>query len=365
MTNRERILAIIKGRKPDRVPWFADLDYWYGAAARAGTLDDKYKGDGYFRLLRDLGAGFYLQGYMPFRVESDGVRFETAQSGNKTVTTMKTPKGDLTEVTQWLPTSSSSGYVKHFVETSEDLEAFQYYIEHMHHAPDYTEAARRVDLVGDNGVVLCYTPRTPYMQMVTTYAGLTNFVYLLADCPDETRRLLDLMITRFDEGARLAVDSPAEFIMIPQNLSAEAVGLANYMEFLRPFEKQWIGWIREAGKTSLIHMDGTLRGLLTEVARTGFDIIEAVTPAPAGDMTMEEIAGVVGGGAIVWGGLPGVMFTPKVTDREFDDHVIHTLDIMRESPRYVLGVADQVPPDGLLSRVARVAELCDAYGKYK
>ena len=37
---------------------------------------------------------------------------------------------------------------------------------------------------------------------------------------------------------------------------------------------------------------------------------------------------------------------------------------MRREPRYVLGVADQVPPDGLESRVRRVAEIVDEYGFY-
>jgi hypothetical protein len=33
------------------------------------------------------------------------------------------------------------------------------------------------------------------------------------------------------------------------------------------------------------------------------------------------------------------------------------LDVMRSEPRDVLGVADQAPPDGLESRVRRVAPL--------
>ncbi len=37
---------------------------------------------------------------------------------------------------------------------------------------------------------------------------------------------------------------------------------------------------------------------------------------------------------------------------------------MISQPRYVLGVADQVPPDGLEQRVRRVAELVGEYGRY-
>ena len=39
MTVRERFLAVLKGERPDRMPWFADLNYLYahyGANRRAG-----------------------------------------------------------------------------------------------------------------------------------------------------------------------------------------------------------------------------------------------------------------------------------------------------------------------------------------
>ena len=67
---------------------------------------------------------------------------------------------------------------------------------------------------------------------------------------------------------------------------------------------------------------------------------------------------------VLWGGLPGVFFTELVTDAEFDLHVRRVLEVMRSTPRYVLGVADQVPPDGLERRVRRVAELVELYGAY-
>jgi hypothetical protein len=59
-----------------------------------------------------------------------------------------------------------------------------------------------------------------------------------------------------------------------------------------------------------------------------------------------------------------VYFTPKVSDEEFDRHVRSVLDVMRTDPRYVLGVADQVPPDCLEHRVRRVKDLVDRYGRY-
>ena len=45
--------------------------------------------------------------------------------------------------------------------------------------------------------------------------------------------------------------------------------------------------------------------------------------------------------------------------------VKHLLSIMTKEPRFVLGVADQVPPDGLERRVKRVSELVEEFGRYK
>ena len=59
-----------------------------------------------------------------------------------------------------------------------------------------------------------------------------------------------------------------------------------------------------------------------------------------------------------------MFFTELVTDEEFDAHVRHVLEVMRSEPRYVLGVADQVPPDGLERRVRRVRDLVEEFGGY-
>jgi hypothetical protein len=164
--------------------------------------------------------------------------------------------------------------------------------------------------------------------------------------------------------------------MIPENLSSEVVGPRFYELYMRDYHETWNGRIGAAGKYSCIHLDGTLKGLLREVSGAGFSFIDAMTPSPVGDLEVERWAEWCGGGlptraqateregrqeqkseTIFWGGLPGVYFTDKVPEAEFERHVRAVLRVMTSSPRYVLGVADQVPPDGLERRVRRVAEL--------
>ena len=90
-----------------------------------------------------------------------------------------------------------------------------------------------------------------------------------------------------------------------------------------------------------------------------------MTPAPVGDLEVERWAEWCGSHeSVLWGGLPGVYFTDKISDAEFDRHVRSVLRVMTSRPKYVLGVADQVPPDGLENRIRRVAELVEQFGAY-
>ena len=123
---------------------------------------------------------------------------------------------------------------------------------------------------------------------------------------------------------------------------------------MRGFQSEWVENIKEAGKFSFVHMDGTLAGLLRQQASVGFTVLEALTPHPVGDIRIEDFKRWMGDSeSIAWGGIPGSYFTANVSDNEFDRHVKHVLSVMITKPKYVLGVADQVPPDALERRVRR------------
>jgi hypothetical protein len=204
------------------------------------------------------------------------------------------------------------------------------------------------------------------MQMVALDAGIGAVAEIAADAPDELAGTLAAVRGAHDVAAGLALSSPAEVLMIPENLSSEVVGPRFYERYMREYHQTWCGEIAAAGKYSCIHLDGTLKGLLRQVASAGFTFIEAMTPAPVGDLEVERWASFCPDSpkTVFWGGLPGVYFTEQVSDEEFDRHVKAVLEVMRSEPRYVLGVADQVPPDGLERRIRRVAELADEFGRF-
>lgn len=365
MTPRERILTLLKGARPDRVPWFGDLDYWASALIAQGVKPAGFKESaGYIQWHRSLGVGFYLQGYFPFRAILD-LQERTWHEGNRRYRELVTPKGNLRECWEYMPESYTEAPIEHLIKSEQDLPALRYVYSHTSYEPDYAFAFQRLEQIGGQGILLCYLPKSPFMHLVALEAGIAAVTFAEATDPDEFSETLAVMKLSFDNAARISVESPAEVLMIPENLSSEMVGPRYFEKYMRAYQEEWIRKIAESGKHSFIHMDGTLKGLLREEASTGVSVIEAMTPEPVGDLPIEQWAGRAGNSeTVLWGGIPGVYFTSKVDDEEFDRHIQEVLGVMRSHPRYVLGVADQVPPDGLEYRIRHVEELVEKYGRY-
>ena len=110
--------------------------------------------------------------------------------------------------------------------------------------------------------MLCYLPKSPFMQMVALDAGIGAVAEIAADAPDELAETLAVVRAAHDAAARIALTSPAEVLMIPENLSSEVVGPRFYERYMREYHETWCGEIAAAGKYSCIHLDGTLKGLL-------------------------------------------------------------------------------------------------------
>jgi hypothetical protein len=370
MTEHERVLTLLAGGRPDRVPWFGDLDYWATSLIGRGLKPAGFKeSDAYIDWHRDLRCGFYLQGYFPFRTVVENCRIAEWREGPARRRRIETPRGTLTETWTWLAESFAEAPTEHLVKSPRDLPAYRWLFANTRYEPAHEFAETRRRQVGEAGIVLCYLPKSPFMQMVALDAGIAAVAEIAADAPGELAETLAVVRAAHDRAARIAVDGPAEVLMIPENLSSEVVGPRFYERYMRDYHETWCRAIAAAGKHSCIHLDGTLKGLLRQVASAGFTFIEAMTPAPVGDLEVErwaEWCGHDGSNArtVFWGGLPGVYFTDKVSDAEFDRHAKAVLRIMTSEPRYVLGVADQVPPDGLERRVRRVADLADQFGRY-
>ena len=263
MTHRERLLHILEGKQPDLLPWFGDLDYWANSLIKRGLKPaDFIVSDAYIQWHADLNVGFYLQGYFPYKQITEGCEVVEWYEGPKRFKEIRTALGSVRECWEYIPASYTEGPVEHFLKSDRDLPILKHIYENTRFEPDYDFAYKRLGQVGDQGVVLCYLPKSPFMHLLALEAGIMSVTMMAMTLPDEFQELLEVMKKAFDQAAQIAVESPAEVLMIPENLSSEMVGPDFFELYMRAYQEEWTTKIREAGKYSFIHIDGTLAGLL-------------------------------------------------------------------------------------------------------
>ncbi len=64
MNERERVLAVLRGQRPDRVPWVAKLQLWYNARLATGTMPQRLSGLSLWDSYRELGIGITAYGVL-------------------------------------------------------------------------------------------------------------------------------------------------------------------------------------------------------------------------------------------------------------------------------------------------------------
>ena len=232
MTNfRSRALAVLKGEKPDRLPWFADLSWWVLAEKQKKTLDPRYEGhEGFVNLHSDLNTGLYLPLVWPYKMSFDCAH-NVERDGLLEIHSYETPKGTLTEVRKHMPESFTWSYDKHMVESASDLPAFRYFIESHQFEPDVKEADKIDRLYGEQGIPVIWVPRTPLSRFMVEMAGVETTVYALVEDPEGMKETFELMRRKDDEPYQYAAEASSELVMIADNLSSEIVSPNFFREY--------------------------------------------------------------------------------------------------------------------------------------
>lgn len=361
MTEKDRLLAVLKGKVPDKTPWFADLSYLYESLRARGTLMSMYNGEnGYLNFHKDLGPGICF--YAPFPWTSTytkNIEYKVKTAGNKRISIFSTPAGNITSEERFLPDTYSWAITKHYVKSINDLRIMAYIHKNTLYKENYEEFMRISDLWGDNGLAAAMPSisSAPLQKLLARWAGVENTVDIYLENSEDFEAILEEISESESPVFDILSESPCEYIEFAENLSSEVTGFSFFKKYNMPHYIKQNKKLHQAGKFTGIHIDGTLKPCLSMLTDCGFDAAEAVTPFPIGDVKIKDLRKEAGEKLVIWGGLPGALFSPLYSDEQFKSHLFELLDVFPPGSGFVLGVADQVPPDGLISRIKLVREI--------
>ncbi|MFN0171432.1 MAG: uroporphyrinogen decarboxylase family protein [Bryobacteraceae bacterium] len=368
MTERERLLAVYRGETPDRVPFFLDLSHWFYQRNQVPFDLSTALMEPDWPLLdyhRKVCAGFYAPNLISFfdasypaDVNATTTR-ENMEFGPEITWRIETPVGVIERRRRWEEESYSWSISRWGVSTVDDLRVLAYALSRLQFRPAFHRYEQWKKAVGDLGVLYLPLGYSAIGHLLSYWAGVERTIYLAADSPMEFEEAVSAINHNLLHCVEVLCQSPAEVIFLGDNFSSDIQSPRFFGKWSAPFYRETARRIRAAGKFSAVHVDGRLSGLLSAFGEIGVDCIDAVTPAPMGDLTPEECRDEAGPQLILSGGVPPPAWIEPATDDDFRDAVGQWLALRARSPRLVAAAGDQVPPGALEHRIGIMREMVE------
>jgi hypothetical protein len=89
------------------------------------------------------------------------------------------------------------------------------------------------------------------------------------------------------------------------------------------------------------------------------DGIEAITPVPQGDVTLEEIRAGLGDDMLLLDGIPAVFFDEDFPVSALEECTHRLIELF--APRLILGISDEMSSHGDIERIRVVGRIVDEY----
>jgi hypothetical protein len=277
MTMRERILAVIKGKKHDRVPF---VQY----SGLAGPNEEIWKviGRNNMGLLR--WSGVHRTEHPNCRTESK----EIERNGRRGVrNTIHTPEGSIWQERVIEPTYGTSASYAHYVKEPKDYRVLMAFIRDARVSLDLEHFLRDQRELGDDGVPMVSVGRTPYQQLWVQWVSIQDLALHLVDCPEimeECFAVLAEHLRKTFEVARQATrEAPIPFINFGDNITAPTIGERNFRRYCVPMYNELADMVADKDIPIFVHMDGTLKPLWKAIGESKVRGLDSLSPPPDND----------------------------------------------------------------------------------
>jgi hypothetical protein len=362
MTRKELNIAIFE-KNADAVLWQPRLETWTSNHRIHGTMPDKFAGLSDLEIYDKLGCSvrYAASTGIDRYYESDNVVALCDDSDPKYYREIiRAPEGELVTIFQnvWQGEKLVNRRIVKFpVTTGQDLKVVTAVVQRYRYRSDLQAFQKAAATVGNRAEPTLFANSDGYTELVKFWSGLEMACYLLVDHPKE----MDAYIEACNHADDRQFDALFELPCRIFNLGDHTTN-----EFTPPpiIEKYCLArWQRitkratEHNRFIHSHWDGNARHILRYLRASGLHGVEALTPEPMGDMSLEMIKDAVGDDLVVLDLVPAIFFLPNYPMNDMLEFTRKVIDMF--APRLVLGVSDEISQIGEIERIEAISELVD------
>ena len=365
MTLREMNLAVFRGKPLPHVFFQPRFEPWYHWHRQFGKMPPAYREMSLPALYDYCHASmrtvdyYTSQPHAILREYDPQVKIRSQETADRLIQVFETPHGELVEEHE-RTVDQTWREVRFPVRDRDDLLKLRWLYQHTRWSFSAANFEVGNAFIGDRGEGSFWVPKSPYQALAQQWMKLEDLVYALADCPDVVEDTMRAIDDSYDPlYAQLTAYPNLHILNFGENIHEQLFSPAYWDKYLVPFFHKRCAQLHLAGKFTHIHIDGHFRHMLPRLPDLPHHGIEALTPVPQGDMTLEEIRPHLGD-TILLDGIPAVLFLPDLYSREqLMECVQKVVNLFH--PRLVLGVSDEVPegaPEEAIERVRLIGQWC-------
>jgi len=358
---------VVFGRSGGQIIWQPRIGCWYHDKRFAGDpLPEPYEGKSIPEIYRLLGCSARLYEFNACfrRIEDPRVKFsQRPLNETDTELTCETPVGRHVAINRRSPNNPHIIHLKRRVESEDELKVAAWREENTTWEWDQSRYEELLSEVGDLGAPTMFMPRMNVQSLYIEKMGVENGVFALLDWPDTTAAYFRALHESHDRLIDVINASPIDIINFGENIHSATLSPDLFRRYHLPECQHRCERLHAACKFVHAHWDGDCAPLLPYARETGLDGIEAITPKPQGDVTIEQIHEALGEDMFLLDGIPAVYFNetfPVETLVKCTERIIELF-----APKLVLGISDEISSTGDIERIRIVGDIVNEYNKTK
>ncbi len=391
-TMKERVLAVLDRKQPDRLPFIDRIEIWYMGMQARGTMPQEYAGMSLNEVHKTVGIGrekfsipyaFKLRGVemriffedeLIYRETDPDVRYFPAQyppdeiprnRPGTSIVQYKTPVGSVSVsyvfAESMISLSGMEPYMTtHLIKEPADYRTIEYILERAEFVPLYTEFRAEEREVGSHGLVVPCIHRIPFQQALLEYLGEMSLFQALYDSIDELDRLIHILDQQMADILSRLAETDLPYIEFGDNLDGMMTNPDLFRQYCLPQYQKYTQMLHAQGKKVGSHTDGNLKPLVDLLPESGLDVCESFTPQPLTELPFEEAWEKWRNGPIIWGGIPSSLLEERTAQPVFEAFVDNLLATVGKGP-IIIGVGDMVLDNNQIDRVKYIAEKVEAH----
>lgn len=355
--------AVIRGTSGGQVIWQPRIGCWFDDKRFAGEpFPAPYEGLSDADIFRSLGCSTRLYWFNACFVahEDPAVkgRYERLNEWDH-FHAVETPVGTQTAIYRSSPNNKGQHPLKRWIETPDDLRVATWRAYRTTWSWSQETYDRLLVEWGDLGLPTMFMPRESVQDLYINTMGVERAVFALADWRDEVEEYFRALDDSDERLLEVICASPIEPINFGDNLHASTLSPRLYERYIEPVYHRRCTKLRAAGKWTCAHWDGDTGPLLPYAKRSQLDGIEAITPLPQGDTTLEQVKDALGDEVFLLDGIPAIYFDEQWPLSVLEECTWQLLELF--APKLILGISDELSSHGDIERIRVVGAIVDEF----